>query len=449
MMSTFHFKWSLVALKALVVSTIILLGGASFGQPRLVIHNDAYVRIDNAAWVVVANPATNAITTSGSGGNIRSEGEFNRVRWQIRNDVGSYTIPFTNMNGVKMPVTYTVLTAGSNDPNASIVFSTYNYEAWGISPGAAWNNDGYRPSDVTHMNSYNAPSVANSQNAVDRFWIVDPSNGPYAYTSKPSVELGFSYVNSTVLGDVMPSNVITSSDPVGAQRFNNSAGVWGDFLPVGMWAGGALGSVVNATVPASDFYRSWTLASLMEPLPVELLSFTAECQGTDVILAWTTATERNSDHFQLERSFDGHSFVSLERVQAAGLSQSNREYRFVDKEAHSIAYYRLSQVDLDGQAGTNQVVVVVECKRRGGGLEIVNAWDNGSELSVVLHGTEGTQPLVQLLDGRGRVIQQDAVTLGRGLTQISMPKRTMAQGVYLVRVQSAEGSDSRRLTLVF
>lgn len=430
-----------------IVLVVLVLPLSSLGQSRLVISDDAYIRIDNGAWVVVDNAAPNAITSAGTGANIRSEGEFNRVRWQMRDNVGTYVVPFTSVTGTKIPFTYTVLTAGSADPQASVVFSTYNH-ALMVGPAVAWNNDLYRPSDVIHMFSYNEPSIPNSQNAVDRFWIVDPTAGPYAYSTKPAVELGFTYENNAADGEVMLGNAIGPGDPVGAQRFNPGPGLWGDFLPVGNWAGGALGSVTNAVVPAGDFHRSWTLANLSEPLPVELLSFEADCVEKEVVLRWSTATERNSDYFQVERSVDGVSFVSLDRVQAAGYSLSTQEYRYVDKEAHALAYYRLRQVDFDGTQDIS-TMVGVECRSMRSGLEIVNAWDNGIDLSVVIQGPEGTQPDVQLLDGRGKIIQTERVTLGSGLTVVNMPKRSLAQGVYLVRVESNVGGDARRVTLVF
>lgn len=444
MMPTFHFRWSIFALRALVISATLLWAGPSSGQPRLVIHNNAYVRIDNAAWVVVANPATNAITTSGSGGNIRSEGELNRVRWQIRDNVGTYDVPFTSINGVKIPFSYSVLTAGSNEANASIVFSTYNHASTtAVNP---WENDLYRPSDVTHMNSYNAPSVANSQNAVDRFWIVDPSEGPYAYGSKPSVDLGFIYENTTVSGDVMPLNAITTGDPVGAQRFNSGAGLWGDMLPMGAWVGGPLGSVLGAAIPASDFYRSWTLASLVEPLPVTLLKFDGACSGREVVLDWSTATESNSAYFQVERSLNGKDFIGLGRVQAAGNSITLKEYRFIDSDARDLAYYRLRQLDLDGSEVVSNVIVS-GCSVEG--LEIVNAWDDGYSLNLDVRSSMQQDTDVHLLDTRGRLLHSEQLTVQQGITHFAMQKEGLAMGVYVVRLQSSGASATRRVTLVF
>lgn len=441
-----HLLFYRIALLARVLFGVMLSIGPSFGQARLIIHDDAYVRIDNAAWMVVVDPTVNGITTSGTGGNIRSEGEFNRVRWQIRDNMGTYTMPFASINGEKIPFSYTVLTPGSNEAGASIVFATYNH-ASSVAPALAFNNDLYRPSDVTHMNNYFNGALANSENAVDRFWIVDASAGPYAYGAKPSVELGFTYENNATSGEVMPGNAIGPADPVGAQRFNSGTGQWGDMLPMGTWSGGALGSVVGATIPAADLYRSWTLANLMQPLPVTLLTFTATCELDQVALDWTTASELNSDHFRVERSLDGDKYAPIGRVEAAGISTRTIDYRLYDPEPSLLAYYRLVQVDRDG---TESVlgVRVAGCDG-GGGTEIVSAWDDGTAMNVVVRSHMDQEYYLRLLDAAAKEMYGAPVELFRGLNTIRIPRNGMAQGVYIVRMDGNQNTLSRRVPMVF
>ncbi|MFT7099742.1 MAG: hypothetical protein ACJA19_000241, partial [Bacteroidia bacterium] len=45
-----------------------------------------------------------------------------------------------------------------------------------------------------------------------------------------------------------------------------------------------------------------------QPLPVDLLSFSADWQGEDAVVEWETASELNNSHFDVERSFDGSGF---------------------------------------------------------------------------------------------------------------------------------------------
>jgi len=60
----------------------ICLSYNAFSQARLILNNGGIVNITNSAFVVIDNPSTNAITRNTSG-HIISEGEFNRVKWNI------------------------------------------------------------------------------------------------------------------------------------------------------------------------------------------------------------------------------------------------------------------------------------------------------------------------------------------------------------------------------
>jgi len=413
----------------------------------LVINDNAWVRIDNGAYVVIEDPATTAIQTMGTGGNIRSEGEFNRVRWQIRNAVGIYVVPFTSAAGVKMPLTYAVAVAGSSETNASICFSTYNHSSAGIPLATAWNNDLYRPTDVTHMNSYNAPSVANSQNAVDRFWIIDPGVSGYSYGTRPSVVLSFVYDASAAPGEVTAGNAIGPAAQVRAQRFNSGAGLWGDYLPAGTFNLGTPSSVTGATAGPADLFRSWTLANILEPLPVELLEFSGACADRATTLRWVTASELNSSHFDVERSANGQDFLAMTRLEAAGNSQTLMQYQWVDQASLPWTYYRLRQVDLDG-TWTNSPVILVDCPSSSS-TEIVNAWDTGSLLVVTINSAQEEVAALQVLDMSGKLILERPVALLNGTVQVSMSRADLAAGISMLRLGTSRGTQVRRVNVSY
>lgn len=86
-------------------------------------------------------------------------------------------------------------------------------------------------------------------------------------------------------------------------------------------------------------------------LPIELLSFTAERESaTAVALDWSTATEINGSHFEVERMLDNEEvFSKVGEVVAVGNSQSVENYAFTDGNAYEgLSYYRLKKVDEDG-----------------------------------------------------------------------------------------------------
>jgi len=91
----------------------------------------------------------------------------------------------------------------------------------------------------------------------------------------------------------------------------------------------------------------------LEPilLPSEVLDYTADVQNNrSVVLSWKTASEKNSDRFEIYHSLDGLNFTLLSSINAAGNSESTLEYTLEDaKPFFGINYYLLKGIDFDGQ----------------------------------------------------------------------------------------------------
>ncbi|MFT3945688.1 MAG: T9SS type A sorting domain-containing protein [Agriterribacter sp.] len=88
-------------------------------------------------------------------------------------------------------------------------------------------------------------------------------------------------------------------------------------------------------------------------LPVSLLSFNAKSRQSKVLLEWTTASEQNNKHFELERSADGNQWITIGTIESMaenGNSQSLLSYNFTDENPlNGKNCYRLKQVDYDGK----------------------------------------------------------------------------------------------------
>src|SRR5690606_7009105 len=110
------------------------------------------------------------------------------------------------------------------------------------------------------------------------------------------------------------------------------------------------------------FDLSWQLtngASLdCVTLPVELISLEATARTSVIDVTWATATERNADYFEVQRSPDNTDFSTIGIVPAAGDAQSRTDYLPTDPQPfHGAHYYRLNQVDRDGTAELTHTVV--------------------------------------------------------------------------------------------
>ena len=84
-------------------------------------------------------------------------------------------------------------------------------------------------------------------------------------------------------------------------------------------------------------------------LPIELLYFEGEEEGGCVALRWATASESGNDYFEVAKSLNGYGWTLVAIVDGAMDSSSERGYSMKDCMAYrGISYYRLAQVDTDG-----------------------------------------------------------------------------------------------------
>lgn len=96
-------------------------------------------------------------------------------------------------------------------------------------------------------------------------------------------------------------------------------------------------------------WSNWGLGGEGEPLPIELLSMNASCQGENIVFNWATASENNSYSFILEKSENCSHWVVSKEIPAAGFSNQIINYSILDNRIEGINYYRLSQTDIDGE----------------------------------------------------------------------------------------------------
>jgi hypothetical protein len=107
----------------------------------------------------------------------------------------------------------------------------------------------------------------------------------------------------------------------------------------------------GTTTAAAEVDNAYIIIYTNAVLPVELTAFDAKKNlSGEVRVDWTTATETNNNYFIVERSKNAMDFEAVTRVKGAGTSLQTRTYSITD--AHpltGISYYRLKQVDLNGE----------------------------------------------------------------------------------------------------
>lgn len=171
--------------------------------------------------------------------------------------------------------------------------------------------------------------------------------------------------------------------------------------------------------------------SITNALPVSLTYFVGSIHTASILLSFSTATERNNSHFEIERSADGRVFATIGRVAGAGTSTRAHEYAFEDKAPRKgVNYYRLRQVDFDGSAHLSQVIAVQNGRTTG--MYVVTA-PGHSETRVRLEENSAEEGCWQVMDGSGRVLSTG--TLPAESRDFSFETAGWIPGIYIVRLQ--------------
>ena len=167
-------------------------------------------------------------------------------------------------------------------------------------------------------------------------------------------------------------------------------------------------------------------------LPVELTSFNVKVIEKNTVLSWTTATELNNSHFDIEYSRDGANFRAIDQVSGNGTTQLKQEYSYTHTSpANGANYYRLKQVDYDG-AFEYSDIRVVEIERNG--KVVINPSAAIAEITVQLSETTGNNNQIGIYDMMGRTVLMS--NFDGSLNTKTLDISNLQKGYYVVRVQA-------------
>ena len=173
-------------------------------------------------------------------------------------------------------------------------------------------------------------------------------------------------------------------------------------------------------------------------LPVDLLDFTANKVGEEVLLEWITLSEINSDYFTIERTTNGVDFKPILMHSGAGNSDRKRVYQMIDeKPMAGNNYYRLRQTDYDGKTETYNIEVVYFNINEF--ISISPNPSNGDKLVLELKGAEEGSYVIELLSQDSKLIKRKEFLLNnesRFALEI-LEGLSLTSGTYYLRVIGA------------
>jgi len=214
--------------------------------------------------------------------------------------------------------------------------------------------------------------------------------------------------------------------------------------------GGTTGNTTTGTIitsaPVTNF-SPFTLASTSSttnPLPIELLYFTASAVNNTTDLTWATATETDNKYFTIERSKDGVSFeyfkeVSTEAVN--GNSTTMLHYKTYDVSPYSgVNYYRLKQTDINGKFTYSDIAKVAFDKQ-----SFVSIFPNPATSTVYINvSTDYDNAALKFVDALGREILSQKIS-SSNINSINTSN--LNAGMYYVIIDNGNGLNKTKITI--
>jgi hypothetical protein len=380
----------------------------------------------NGNTLSVGNSATTAI--SRTTGFIKSESAtapYGTLRWFINNGTGTYTYPFGVSASQYIPFVMNITVAGTRGIGSGYVpVSTY--------ATAATNPPGEYPTGVTNLNG-----TSGGASVTDRYWNITLGSSEYAGT-RPTSTITFTALNTekpttwTAIGEPP-----TNPNQLVAQRWNTAA-YWdpAQTSPAQTYSNDApaVGTFQVGVPSVSSYSTSWTITDSSVPLPVELVSFTAEFKEDRVEVIWATESEIDNDFFTVQRTMNGEQFEDVVNVKGNGTTAATHRYSAADTQLlPGRWYYRIRQTDYDGSHSYSRLVAVdvPESLFR----TIYPNPGNGQEVNLSLPaGDIGKTAMVVVVDAQGRVVYQ-TVPFGIDRQTIRLvPSEPLTPGTYLMSV---------------
>ncbi len=315
--------------------------------------------------------------------------------------------------------------------------------------------------NVAWVNGANADAFVNFTGAGGnniRFFGNDSANLP---VFNPIVQASVNAFNGTVNGGFgYPFANATSAVFDGADNWNLGAtanSLANERYDVGNWRNAVLANGetrvlgVRLNVSANTHYgwvritkntdRDWTIIdwawenspntaiSPATTLPVELISFSAKPDGNQINLNWQTASEINNAGFEIERSIDGKNFNDLLFIEGKGNIDLQQDYSFEDKNLRKgqLYYYRLKQIDFDGQFQYSEIITAQLDGENGNVLFFPNPIKN-NQTQLNYTATSSGKLNLQIFDSTGKQLAKQVHFVAKGNNMIELSFSALNKG---------------------
>lgn len=300
-------------------------------------------------------------------------------------------------------------------------------------------------SGATYLTNYNLRVYVKAVTGGIDFGVGRSNGTPFAFTGNTYnlnqtylITCKYAWVGAVALDDICsiyvhPATPTLSEPATMSATYTGATGSDATSITAIFIRQGATADAVAAVIDGFHVSNVWS-----ETIPVELTKFTAQKANAAVKLAWSTASELNNSHYDIERSTNGKEFTKIGEISGYGSTQEARTYTFMDEKPSAVNYYRLRQVDFDGTATLSKAVSVNFDKNSS-----IKVYPNVAKdkINIEMNMNDGSADLM-VLNLLGQVLKSQKVQNTEG--SISLNINDLPNGSYIIRLVSKSGEMTQR-----
>ncbi len=174
------------------------------------------------------------------------------------------------------------------------------------------------------------------------------------------------------------------------------------------------------------------------PLPLDWLSFTGTNSGNGIDLNWSVGDVVNNNYFEVEHSTDAQHFSSVGRLpnnDGIIMVPGSASYSFLDTNpANGINYYRIRQVDMDGNFSWSKIIAIIFRNSSQDFSLFPNPFHSNT---LLLNSSQQFIRELRMVDVSGKLIQDQYINSNNN--SITVDALKLSPGYYLLQVEGMAG----------
>jgi Secretion system C-terminal sorting domain len=242
-----------------------------------------------------------------------------------------------------------------------------------------------------------------------------------------AVGLSFDTTGLTLSGGSVLSNFRLMLDTDGDGDFTTGASSF-------YIASSATGNQLNFTGVTLTNNTVFTLITQTASLlPAIWQGFTVTLDKTKALLVWKTSDEVNVDHYTVEYSTDGISYLPLGTVAAKNGAGINTYSISQDNLPGGTRYYHIKRFDKDGRIQISDIKSIRVGTQNSLLLKSNPVTKGKLELNIDVD--QNQNAIIRILNINGKILAQQNTGLSNGVNAVSTNISGLSAGVYFLQVQ--------------